>query len=67
MKNLLWIAAALLLLVLFPGLAQSLAAIVSAVVLFLAAQPVLIAFGLGLIACPYLRRSKNVISKGVTR
>ncbi|MFB6776518.1 hypothetical protein ACFCX0_03595 [Streptomyces sp. NPDC056352] len=59
MKKLAWIAVALLLLVLFPGLAQALAAIVSATALFLAAQPVLIGFGLGLIAWPHLRRSKK--------
>ncbi|MEU0831274.1 hypothetical protein [Streptomyces sp. NPDC005969] len=59
MKNLLWIAAALVLLVLFPGLAQALAAIVSATALSLAAQPILVGFGLGLIAWPHLRRSKK--------
>ncbi|MER7806147.1 hypothetical protein [Streptomyces sp900116325] len=59
MKKLLWIAIALALLVLFPGLAQGLAAAISATALFLAAQPVLIAFGLGLIAAPHLRRTKT--------
>lgn len=67
MKKLIWIAAALLLLVLFPGLAQAVAVVVSATVLFLAAQPVLLGFGLGLIALPHLRRSKNFTTKGVSR
>ena len=67
MKKLIWIAAALLLLVLFPGLAQGLAAIVSATALFLAGQPALIAFGLGLIAAPHLRHSKKFTPEGATR
>ncbi|WP_406325828.1 hypothetical protein OG784_12885 [Streptomyces sp. NBC_01617] len=67
MKKLLWIAAALVLLVLFPGLAQALAAIVSAAVVWLSTQPILVGFGLGLIAWPHLRRSKNFTTKGASR
>ncbi|MDX3329780.1 hypothetical protein PV405_34905 [Streptomyces sp. ME02-6979-3A] len=56
-KNLLLILAALVLLVLFPGLAQAVAAIVSTAVVWLSTQPVLVGFGLGLIALPHLRRA----------
>ncbi|WP_031095531.1 hypothetical protein [Streptomyces sp. NRRL S-15] len=56
-KNLLLILAALALLVLFPGAAQAVAAIVSAAVVWLSTQPVLVGFGLGLIALPHLRRN----------
>jgi type III secretory pathway component EscT len=64
MKKLIWIAIALVLLVLFPGLAQGLAAAISATVLFLAAQPILIGVVLGLIAAPHLRRAKTSIPAG---
>lgn len=57
MKKLAWIAAALLLMVLFPGLAPAVAEIVSAVVIWLSAQTLLVGFGLGLIALPHLRRA----------
>ncbi|MGY4902548.1 hypothetical protein [Streptomyces sp. 900116325] len=67
MKKLLWIAAALVLLVLFPGLAQALAAAISATALFLAAQPILIGVVLGLIAAPHLRHSKKFTPEGATR
>ncbi|MEU3125832.1 hypothetical protein ABZ689_05835 [Streptomyces sp. NPDC006874] len=56
-KNLLLILAALALLVLYPDAAQAAAAIVSAVVVWLSTQPVLVGFGLGLIALPHLRRA----------
>lgn len=48
MKKLLLIAAALVLLILFPGLAQTVAATLAATVQFVAAQPILLGFGLGL-------------------
>ena len=56
-KNLLWILAALVLLVLYPDAAQAVAAIVSTAVVWLSTQPVLVGFGLGLIALPHLRRA----------
>lgn len=56
-KNLLLILAALVLMVLFPGLAQAVAEIVSAAVLWLSTQPLLLVFGLGLLARPYLSRT----------
>ena len=56
-KNLLWIVAALVLLVLIPTLAQAVAAVVAATVVWLSGQPVLIGFILGLIAWPPLRRA----------
>lgn len=66
MKKLAWIAAALLLLVLFPGLAPALAEIVGVVAVWLSTQPILIGFGLGLIALPHLRRAaKNTAPKGL--
>ncbi|MFJ3601888.1 hypothetical protein ACIPVA_03735 [Streptomyces anulatus] len=55
MKNLLWILLALVLLVLFPGLAQAVAAVLAATVQFVAAQPVLIGFGLGVATIVHLR------------
>lgn len=57
MKNLLWIAIALALLVLFPALVQAVFAVVAAAVVWLSTQPVLVGFGLGLIALPHLRRA----------
>lgn len=55
MKNLLWILLALVLLVLFPGLAQAVAAAVAATAQFIAAQPVLLGFGLGIATVAHLR------------
>ncbi|MET8378011.1 hypothetical protein [Streptomyces microflavus] len=55
MKKLLLIAAALVLLVLFPSLAQALAAVLAATVQFIAAQPALIGFGLGVATIAHLR------------
>ncbi|MGW9245770.1 hypothetical protein [Streptomyces badius] len=55
MKKLLIIAAALVLLVLFPGLAQATAAVLAASVQFVAAQPVLLGFGLGVATIAHLR------------
>lgn len=55
MKKLLLIAAALVLLILFPGLAQTVATTVAATVQFVAAQPVLLGFGLGAAAFTHLR------------
>lgn len=56
-KNLIWILAALVLLILFPDLARTLAEIVGVVAVWLSTQPILIGFGLGLIALPHLRRA----------
>ncbi|MFD5137472.1 hypothetical protein ACFWMX_14720 [Streptomyces sp. NPDC058378] len=56
-KNLLWILAALVLLVLFPALPQAIAAVVAAAAVWLSTQPILVGFGLGLIALPHLRRA----------
>ncbi|MFI6140344.1 hypothetical protein ACIBCC_19415 [Streptomyces griseus] len=55
MKILLWILLTLALLVLFPGLAQTVATTVAATVQFVAAQPVLIGFGLGVATIAHLR------------
>ncbi|MGW6288874.1 hypothetical protein [Streptomyces sp. NPDC055107] len=55
MKTLLLIAAALVLLILFPNLAQVVAAVLTATVQFIAAQPVLLGFGLGLATIVHLR------------
>ncbi|NUP16491.1 MAG: hypothetical protein HOZ81_10375 [Streptomyces sp.] len=56
-KNLTWIALALALLVLFPALPQALAAIAAAVVVWVSTQPILVGFGIALIAMPHLRRT----------
>ncbi|WP_405461610.1 hypothetical protein OG786_29315 [Streptomyces sp. NBC_00101] len=56
-KNLILILAALALLVLYPNVAQALGAVVSAAVVWLSSQPILIAFGLGLLALPHVRRT----------
>ena len=50
MKKLMLIAAALVLLVLFPNLAQAVATVLAATVQFIAAQPALIGFGLATLA-----------------
>ncbi|MEV7492202.1 hypothetical protein AB0O08_15785 [Streptomyces anulatus] len=55
MKNLMLIAAALVLLILFPNLAQTVATVLAATVQFVAAQPVLIGFGLGVASLAHLR------------
>ncbi|WP_329390185.1 hypothetical protein [Streptomyces sp. NBC_01716] len=55
MKKLFLIAAALLLLVLFPGLAAALAG----AVVVLSEQPALVGFALGLAAWPHLRGTKT--------
>ncbi|EGE40810.1 hypothetical protein GTY83_07145 [Streptomyces sp. SID4928] len=55
MKNLLWILLTLALLVLFPGLAQTVATTVAATVQFIAAQPILLGFGLGVATLTHLR------------
>ncbi|MEU0098225.1 hypothetical protein [Streptomyces sp. NPDC006267] len=55
MKKLMLIAAALVLLVLCPNLAQVLAAVLAATVQFVAAQPILLGFGLGLATVAHLR------------
>ncbi|MFD3741061.1 hypothetical protein [Streptomyces sp. NPDC058629] len=55
MKKLLLIAAALVLLVLFPNLAQAVATVLAATVQFVAAQPVLLGFGLGIATVAHLR------------
>lgn len=61
-KNLIWIAAALVLLVLFPDLTPTLAEIVASVAVWLSTQPVLVGFGLGLLALPHLRRAAKKTS-----
>lgn len=55
MKKLMLIAAALVLLILFPGLAQTVAVALAATVQFIAAQPVLLGFGLGVATLAHLR------------
>lgn len=55
MKKLLLIAAALVLLILFPNLAQTVASVLAATVQFIAAQPVLLGFGLGAATIIHLR------------
>lgn len=55
MKKLMLIAAALVLLILFPSLAQTVATVLAATVQFVAAQPVLLGFGLGLATIAHLR------------
>ncbi|MFC8704111.1 hypothetical protein ACFUIV_18245 [Streptomyces anulatus] len=55
MKKFLLIAAALVLLVLFPNLAQAVATVLAATVQFIAAQPVLIGFALGIATVVHLR------------
>jgi len=54
-KKLLLIAAALVLLVLFPNLAQAVAAVLAGAVQFVAVQPVLIGFALGIATVVHLR------------
>ncbi|SCD43301.1 hypothetical protein GA0115253_1004535 [Streptomyces sp. Termitarium-T10T-6] len=54
MKKLLIIAAALVLLVLLPGLAQATATVLAVTVQFVAAQPVLLGFGLGVATIAHL-------------
>ncbi|MFE9850305.1 hypothetical protein ACFYPN_16045 [Streptomyces sp. NPDC005576] len=61
-KNLLWIAAAVVLLILFPDLAQTLGALVSAVVLWLSTQPLLIGVGIGMVALPHLSRTTKTVT-----
>ncbi|MFI5739157.1 hypothetical protein ACIA9I_12380 [Streptomyces anulatus] len=55
MKKLMLIAAALVLLILFPSLAQAVANVLAATVQFVAAQPVLLGFGLGVATLTHLR------------
>ncbi|MEU0354944.1 hypothetical protein [Streptomyces cyaneofuscatus] len=55
MKKILLIAASLVLLVLFPGLAQTVATVLAVTVQFIAAQPVLLGFGLGVATIAHLR------------
>ncbi|MFJ3089059.1 hypothetical protein [Streptomyces sp. NPDC086838] len=62
-KNLLWIAAALVLLVVFPGLAPAVAGIVGTAAVWLSTQPILIGFGLGLVALPHLRRPTKTVGQ----
>jgi hypothetical protein len=63
-QPLIWILAALALAVLFPDLPQAIAAIVSAVVVWVSTQPILIGFGIALIALPHLRRTKTTAPAG---
>lgn len=55
MKKMMLIAAALVLLILFPNLAQAVATVLAATVQFIAAQPVLIGFALGIATFARLR------------
>ncbi|XCM28891.1 hypothetical protein ABXI76_05395 [Streptomyces parvus] len=55
MKKIALIAAALVLLILFPGLAQATATMLAVTVQFIAAQPVLLGFGLGVATIAHLR------------
>jgi hypothetical protein len=54
-KKLMLIAAALVLLVLFPNLAQATATVLAATVQFVAVQPVLLGFGLGVASLAHVR------------
>ncbi|MFF0055653.1 hypothetical protein ACFYRI_14810 [Streptomyces microflavus] len=63
MKKLLLIAAALVLLILFPGLAQAAATVLAATVQFIAAQPVLLGFGLGVATFAHLRGKNPVTAR----
>lgn len=63
-KNLILILIALALLILFPDLPQALAAVVAAAAVWLSTQPLLIGFGLGLIALPHLRRAVKTAPAG---
>lgn len=56
MKKLIWILAALALLLLFPGLGTAIAAVIVPVLNWAVGQPLLLGFGLGLAAVPHLRR-----------
>jgi len=57
MKQLIWILAAVALLLLFPGLGSAIAATVTPVITWIASQPVLLGFGLGAVAWPHLQRT----------
>ena len=56
-KPLIWILTALVLAVLFPDLPQTIAAVVSAVVVWVSTQPILVGVGIGMAALPHLRRT----------
>ncbi|MFE6126784.1 hypothetical protein ACFQ6Q_00705 [Streptomyces sp. NPDC056437] len=57
MKKLAWILAALVLLLLFPSLGTAIADVIVPVLNWVAGQPLLIGFALGLAAVPHLRRT----------
>lgn len=57
MKKFIWILAALALLLLFPGLGTAIAAVIVPVLNWVAGQPLLLGFGLGLAAVPHLRNA----------
>jgi hypothetical protein len=59
MKKLIWILAAVALLLLFPGLGSAIAATVTPVVTWIASQPVLLGFGLGAAAWPHLTHVRH--------
>ena len=59
MKKFIWILAALALLLLFPGLGTGIAAVIVPVLNWVASQPLLIGFGLGLAAVPRLRNAAH--------
>ncbi|NWF25260.1 hypothetical protein HW130_03105 [Streptomyces sp. PKU-EA00015] len=57
MKKLAWILTALTLLLLFPDLATAIADVTVPVLNYVAGQPLLLGFGLGLAAMPHLTRT----------
>ena len=63
MKKFIWILAALALLLLFPGLGTGIAAAIVPVLNWVAGQPLLIGFGLGLAAMPRLRRAHHPVKR----
>lgn len=58
MKNLFWIVAVLALLIVFPGLGTDL---IVPVLNWVAGQPALVGFGLGLAAMPHLRKAARPV------
>ncbi|WP_406188978.1 hypothetical protein [[Kitasatospora] papulosa] len=62
-KPLIWILTALVLAVLFPDLPQAIAAVVSAVVVWVSTQPILVGVGIGMAALPHLRHAIKPAAK----
>lgn len=63
MKKLIWILAAVALLLLFPGLGSAIAATVTPVITWIASQPVLLGFGLGAAAMPHLHQARHTAKR----